>query len=59
MLYFDLPRGMKRNKLADLYYGIEAIKNGVAYDKRNHVLRKCDLLVLVYMYLQTHYLMLN
>jgi len=30
----DMPRGMKKDKLADLYSGIEIIKNGVAYDKR-------------------------
>ena len=30
----DMPRGMKKDKLADLYSGIEVIKNGVAYDKR-------------------------
>ena len=32
---FDMPRGMKKDKLGDLYSGIEVIKNGVAYDKRN------------------------
>lgn len=32
--FLDLPRGMKKDKLADLYSGIEIIKNGVAYDKR-------------------------
>lgn len=32
---FDMPRGMKKDKLADFYSGIEVIKNGVAYDKRN------------------------
>lgn len=31
---FDMPRGMKKDKLADFYSGIEVIKNGVAYDKR-------------------------
>ncbi|AXF52003.1 MAG: putative viral replication protein [Cressdnaviricota sp.] len=31
---FDMPRGMKKDKLADFYSGIEIIKNGVAYDKR-------------------------
>ena len=31
---FDLPRGMKKDKLGDFYSGIEVIKNGVAYDKR-------------------------
>lgn len=34
MYIMDLPRGMKKDKLADLYAGIEIIKNGVAYDKR-------------------------
>ena len=32
--FVDLPRGMKKDKLADFYSGIEVIKNGVAYDKR-------------------------
>lgn len=32
---FDMPRGMKKDRLGDLYSGIEVIKNGVAYDKRN------------------------
>jgi hypothetical protein len=32
----DMPRGMKKDKLADLYSGIEVVKNGVAYDKRYH-----------------------
>ena len=31
---FDMPRGMKKDKLGDFYSGIEIIKNGVAYDKR-------------------------
>lgn len=31
---FDLPRGMKKDRLGDFYSGIEVIKNGVAYDKR-------------------------
>lgn len=31
----DMPRGMKKNKLGDFYSGIEVIKNGVAFDKRN------------------------
>lgn len=31
---FDMPRGMKKDKLADFYSGIEVLKNGVAYDKR-------------------------
>lgn len=34
MYVFDMPRGMKKDKLADFYSGIECIKNGVAYDKR-------------------------
>lgn len=31
---FDMPRGMKKDKLADFYSGIEVIKNGVAFEKR-------------------------
>ncbi len=31
----DLPRGMKKDRLGDFYSGIEVIKNGVAFDKRN------------------------
>lgn len=30
----DMPRGMKKDKLADFYAGLETIKNGVTYDKR-------------------------
>lgn len=30
----DMPRGMKKDKLAGFYSGIEALKNGVMYDKR-------------------------
>lgn len=30
----DMPRGMKKDRLGDLYSGIEVVKNGVAYDKR-------------------------
>ena len=30
----DLPRAMKKDKLGDFYAGLEAIKNGVCYDKR-------------------------
>lgn len=30
----DMPRGMKKEKLASFYAGIEALKNGVMYDKR-------------------------
>lgn len=32
--FFDLPRGMKKDKLGDLYAGIEIVKNGCCYDKR-------------------------
>lgn len=32
----DMPRGMKKDKLAEFYSGIEVIKNGVAYDKRHY-----------------------
>lgn len=31
----DMPRGMKKDKLADFWSGIEQVKNGVAFDKRN------------------------
>ena len=31
-----VKRGMETDKLADLYSGIEIIKNGCAYDKRYH-----------------------
>lgn len=30
----DMPRGMKKDKLADFYAGIETLKNGLCYDKR-------------------------
>lgn len=30
----DMPRGMKKDKLADFYAGIESLKNGLCYDKR-------------------------
>lgn len=30
----DMPKGMKKDKLASFYAGIEALKNGVMYDKR-------------------------
>lgn len=30
----DMPRGMKKDKLAQFYSGIECLKNGYAYDKR-------------------------
>lgn len=30
----DMPRGMKKEKLAQFYAGIECLKNGYAYDKR-------------------------
>ena len=32
--FIDMPRAMKKDKLAGFYAGIEALKNGVAYDKR-------------------------
>ena len=34
MYIIDMPRGMKQDKLGELYAGIEVIKNGVAFDKR-------------------------
>ena len=34
MYCFDMPKGMKKDKLAEFYSGIEIIKNGVAFDKR-------------------------
>lgn len=34
MYVFDMPRGMKKDKLAEFYSGIECIKNGIAYDPR-------------------------
>ena len=30
----DMPRGMKKDKLAGFYSGLESLKNGVMYDKR-------------------------
>lgn len=30
----DMPRGMKKDKLAEFYAGLECIKNGRCYDKR-------------------------
>lgn len=30
----DMPRAMKKDKLADFFSGIECLKNGVMYDKR-------------------------
>lgn len=30
----DLPRAMKKDKMADFYAGLECLKNGVLYDKR-------------------------
>jgi len=30
----DMPRGMKKDKMAEFYAGIESIKNGFLYDKR-------------------------
>ena len=32
----DIPRAMKKDKLASFYSGLEALKNGVMYDKRFH-----------------------
>ena len=32
----DMPRGMKKDKMADFWSGIETVKNGVAFDKRNY-----------------------
>lgn len=37
---FDMPRGMKKDKLGDFYSGIEVIKNGVAFDKRHYPKKK-------------------
>ena len=31
----DMPRAMKKDKLAGFYSGLEALKNGVMYDKRH------------------------
>jgi len=31
----DMPRGMRKDKLYDFYAGIEVVKNGVLWDKRN------------------------
>ena len=30
----DLPRGLKKEKMSQFFSGLEAIKNGMAYDKR-------------------------
>ena len=30
----DMPRAMKKDKLSEFYAGLEALKNGVCYDKR-------------------------
>lgn len=30
----DMPRAMKKDKLGEFYSGLEALKNGIAYDKR-------------------------
>lgn len=32
----DMPRAMKKNRLAGFYAGVETIKNGILYDKRYH-----------------------
>lgn len=37
---FDMPRGMKKDRLGDFYSGIEVIKNGVAFDKRYNAKKK-------------------
>lgn len=36
----DMPRAMKKDKLCDFYAGLEALKNGVAYDTRYHFKKK-------------------
>jgi len=36
----DMPKGMKKDKLASFYAGIECLKNGVMYDKRHHFKRR-------------------
>lgn len=36
----DMPRGMKKDKLAEFYAGIETMKNGYLYDKRYHGRKK-------------------
>lgn len=36
----DMPRGLKGAKLANFYSGIECLKNGFCYDKRNHYKEK-------------------
>ena len=39
----DMPRGMKKDKLAGFYAGLEALKNAVMYDKRyNFKKRRID-----------------
>lgn len=30
----DMPRAMKKDRMADFYSGLECLKNGIAYDKR-------------------------
>lgn len=30
----DIPQAMKKDKLSEFYSGLEALKNGIAYDKR-------------------------
>ncbi len=32
----DLPRAMQKERMASFFSGIEALKNGVMYDKRYH-----------------------
>lgn len=36
----DMPRALKKDKLADFYAGIEIVKNGVCYDKRYKAVKK-------------------
>lgn len=36
----DMPRGLKKEKMTDFWSGIEIIKNGVAYDKRNYAKKR-------------------
>lgn len=36
----DMPRGMKKDKLGEFYSGLEALKNGIAYEKRYHFKKK-------------------
>lgn len=39
----DMPRAMKKDKLGEFYAGLEALKNGMCYDKRyNFKMRRMD-----------------